>query len=473
MWYTSKQIQDAVCTSRKVRVYLLAAVIFFLTLSSLPAEGQTADDKTLNVGPAAPPPNDNFANAIILTSGGCCSSNAGTTIEATKEPSEPNHAGNPGGHSVWYKWTYTFSYLSGYTFTLRNSPAPFDTLLAVYTGSSVDALTLVASNDDYGSTPTQYTSTVYFQAVPGTTYYIAVDGFGGASGNFNLNRDVNRTHADSSRFAGTGESAVSVFRPSNGNWYVNSDSGFQAVHWGSNGDVPVPADYDGDKVTDYAVFRPSNGDWYVLQSMTNTYRGAHWGVSGDKPVPGEYFATGFDNFAVFRPSNGTWYATTNGSFLSLAAQFGQNGDKPVPRDFDADGKLDLTVFRPSNGAWYIRHSHDGSYRIQQWGISEDIPVPSGYTANGNADIAVWRPSDGNWYIYFSHNNQYVIEHFGQSGDIPQPIDYGIGPGISDEGIYRPSTGIWYIRERGNSTVYTLQFGLPGDIPTATAYLIQP
>lgn len=455
-------MRDYVFTNKKF-FFVVSAV---LLICSWKASAQTVG----TMSNLAPPANDNFANAITIS--GCCPNSTGTTIEATKEAGEPNHGGDPGGHSVWYKWTYSLGYLSGYTFTLRNSPAPFDTLLAVYTGSSVNALTLVAGNDDYGSTPTLRTSTVFFQAVPGTTYYIAVDGFNAASGNFNLGLDLNRTHADSSSFAGTGQSAVSVFRPSNGNWYVTSNAGFQAVHWGANGDIPAPADYDGDDLTDFAVFRPSEGNWHVLQSRTSTYRVVHWGLSGDKPVPGDYlFANGFDQFAVFRPSNGTWYVTNGVS--SGSAQFGLNGDKPVSRDFDSDGKLDFTVFRPSTGTWYIQHSRDSSYRIQQWGSTEDVPVPGGYGSTGNADIAVWRPSNGNWYIYFGHSNQYAIEHFGQSGDIPQPIDYGINSGLSDLGIYRPSTGTWFIQERGGGQFWTFPFGLPGDIPTATAYPIQP
>jgi len=443
--------------------------IFFAAFAVLLICTLNASSQTVEPNNVAPPANDNFANAITLTS--CCSTTVGTTVEATKETGEPNHAGFPGGHSVWYKWTYTLGYLAGYTLTTRQSSAPFDTLLAVYTGNSVNALTPVASSDDYGSTPTTHTSTLFFQAVPGTTYYIAIDGFGAASGTFTLGIDLNRTHARSTHFPGTGFSAVSVFRPSNGNWYVTSNTGVQVVHWGANGDIPAPADYDGDTVTDFAVFRPSEGNWYVLQSLTSTVRSLHWGQSGDKPVPGDYFfLDGFDEFVLFRPSNGTWYGTTG--VTNAAVQFGVNGDKPAPRDFDGDGKLDLTVFRPSNGTWYIQNSSDGSNRIQQWGTSEDIPVPGGYAATGDADIAVWRPSDGNWYIYHSHINQIEIEHFGQSGDIPQPIDYGTVAGLSDLGIYRPSTGTWYIQEV-TGPFYAFPFGLAGDIPTATAYPIQP
>ncbi len=53
----------------------------------------------------APPANDNFANAQDLgnsNTNGTGNVN-GATLEASKETGEPNHAGNPGGHSVWYK----------------------------------------------------------------------------------------------------------------------------------------------------------------------------------------------------------------------------------------------------------------------------------------------------------------------------------------------------------------------------------
>jgi hypothetical protein len=60
----------------------------------------------------------------------------------------------------------------------------FDTLLAIYSGNSVAALTTVASNNDLDNVTKQ--SRVSFTPVAGTTYYIAVDGFGGASGNFVL-----------------------------------------------------------------------------------------------------------------------------------------------------------------------------------------------------------------------------------------------------------------------------------------------
>jgi hypothetical protein len=121
------------------------------------------------------PPNDDFVNAIALTNA------AGTvtcsTVRATKEPGEPNHADNEGGHSVWYRFATN---VTPGTLTLTTQGSAFDTLLAVYTGDSVSNLTLVAANDD--ATPGSGFSTLTAE-LTNQTYYIAVDGFGGASGN--------------------------------------------------------------------------------------------------------------------------------------------------------------------------------------------------------------------------------------------------------------------------------------------------
>jgi thiol-disulfide isomerase/thioredoxin len=129
----------------------------------------------LNVFSQTPPPNDQFSNAIQLTGANVLvtGSNAG----ATKEPGEPDHAGNPGGKSVWWYWQAP---QSGYvTISTGGSVSdlyggPLDTVLGVYVGLSVSNLTEIASNDDG---PTDLTSLVSFQVTAGTVYRIAVDGY--------------------------------------------------------------------------------------------------------------------------------------------------------------------------------------------------------------------------------------------------------------------------------------------------------
>lgn len=128
------------------------------------------------------PVNDAFADAIDLNAIGDEGDLEGTNITATKEAGEPDHAGNAGGRSVWYTWTAPGDG-SIPQLGLR-LVGDFDTLVAVYTGPTVDALTGVASNDDVGWSFSG--SSVSFATTPGETYAIAVDGFAGKSGRFTL-----------------------------------------------------------------------------------------------------------------------------------------------------------------------------------------------------------------------------------------------------------------------------------------------
>ena len=120
--------------------------------------------------------NDNLANRLTLTGGS--GSFAGINVCASKEVGEPNHAGNAGGHSVWFRWVAPRS--GAALFTTEGSR--IDTLLAVYTGSGYGDLSLVAENDDVGGG--QLSSSVAFPVSAGVEYLIAVDGKNGDAGNY-------------------------------------------------------------------------------------------------------------------------------------------------------------------------------------------------------------------------------------------------------------------------------------------------
>ena len=116
-----------------------------------------------------------LASSIRGASGQATGNNAG----ASKEPGEPAHAGRSGGASLWWSWTAP---ASG-TVTIDTAGSDFDTLLAVYTGGAVVALTAVASNDD----AIGLQSAVRFTARQGVVYHVAVDGYDGATGSVVLN----------------------------------------------------------------------------------------------------------------------------------------------------------------------------------------------------------------------------------------------------------------------------------------------
>lgn len=135
---------------------------------------------------AAPPPNDAFANATEITLDG--SGNGGTangdTSNATREPGEPVIRDETSG-SAWYRITSPVAR----ALTLDTcSDASFDTMLGVYTGTVVAALTVVANNDDGGSHSgcPSYRSRVTFVAQANVTYFVQVDGYNTGAGTFAL-----------------------------------------------------------------------------------------------------------------------------------------------------------------------------------------------------------------------------------------------------------------------------------------------
>ncbi len=120
------------------------------------------------------PANDNFAAAEVIT--GRSALIKASNAQTTTEPGEPAIQGRTGGRSLWYRWTAPTS--GRYQFALGSDG--FDPLLAIYTGSALNALTLVASSDDadseVGGTSTATDAVVTLNAAAGTTYSIQVDG---------------------------------------------------------------------------------------------------------------------------------------------------------------------------------------------------------------------------------------------------------------------------------------------------------
>jgi hypothetical protein len=270
-----------------------------------------------------------------------------------------------------------------------------------------------------------------------------------------------RSRAD---FDGDGKTDLSVFRPSEGNWYLNrSTAGFTAANWGLATDIPTPGDFDGDNKADTAVFRPSTGTWWILRS-TGGFSSTEFGVMGDVPVVGDYNGDGTSDIAVFRPSNSTWYIQISGGGTATAA-FGSPGDLPVRGDYNNDGTTDIAVFRPSTGTWWIANS-GGSVTATTFGLSTDKPVPADYDGDNRDDIAVYRPSAGTWYILRSSNGAVDIATFGISTDIPVPGDYD-GDGRDDIAIYRDGT--WWLN-RSTAGVAAAAFGLSTDVPTPASYI---
>jgi len=91
--------------------------------------------------------------------------------------------------SIWWSWQAP----DNGVVTISTAGSDFDTTLAAYTGSSVGSLNEVASNDDFAG----LTSQIVFAVSTGTTYAIAVDGFGSSEGIIEIAVNFDLSDADS------------------------------------------------------------------------------------------------------------------------------------------------------------------------------------------------------------------------------------------------------------------------------------
>lgn len=300
--------------------------------------------------------------------------------------------------------------------------------------------------------------------------YLLNDGFSSVAISNTIN--VTNTRPTQFDFEGDGKADISIFRPSNGQWWIqrSSNGSTNAYEFGSSTDKPVPADYDGDGKTDVAFWRPSTGEWFVLRSSNLTFFAAPFGTSTDIPAPGDFDGDGKTDFTVFRPSQGTWYINKTTGGIQITP-FGTNGDLPVVADYDGDGKADIAIYRPTGGSgqgeWWLLRSSQGVFATP-FGSSTDRTVQGDYTGDGKADIAFWRPSTGEWFILRSEDLTYYAAPFGVNGDIPAPADYD-GDGKFDLTVFRPNIATWFILNSSGGT--SIQgFGAIGDIPTPSSYV---
>ncbi|CAN5851858.1 hypothetical protein BH23PLA1_BH23PLA1_02280 [soil metagenome] len=249
-------------------------------------------------------------------------------------------------------------------------------------------------------------------------------------------------------FAGDGVIDIAVYRPfsdrqaGSAEWLIQgSRIGFRSILFGSSGlDLPAPADFDGDGITDLAVFRPQSdlvpgaSQWFILFSGGGAISPLFGGAGLDIPVPADYDGDGRADLAVFRPSSdlipgaAQWFIlrSTEGA-TSPDLVFGQaNLDVPVPADYDGDGRVDLAVFRPNTAEWFYLGSQAGATRVQ-FGAPDDVPVPLDYDGDGLADLTVFRQSTGQWFILGTASGARAVD-FGAPGDIPaaSPLAYRLG-----------------------------------------------
>jgi hypothetical protein len=479
-------------------------VKFFFSFVLIISAALLAQAKTVSAGNSSlAPANDNFANAEqIPMPNPAFVTTQGDLFLAGSEPGEPQHAEKPGGVSLWYKITPPETCVMRFW----TSNSSFNPLLAVYSGASVDNLTVVGFNDDrYAFTDD---SQVEVKLEGGQTYYIAVDSFIGiqnpaphtfslsaakldAPGNDNfaapylISQDTEGNYSGTN-FNATKEANEPLIYTSNPNgksvWFrwtpANSYSATFEITENFNSQIGVytsnqasptlsqiyriadNADINGFTLNRHqvTVFAEAGKTYWIL---------VDWHTGGQDIETGNfqlklsknkfrYSSRLYDHtlktaVTVFRPSEGIWYDLRDiiQTGLARTVKFGQNGDVPVAADYDGDGVTDHAVTRNENGKkmWYILRSDNLGFEAIQWGLSGDRALVGDFDGDGRGDLVAVRSTLQGyvWYIRQSSNGALKAHQFGALGDRLALGDYN-GDGMTDLTAIRSANGnlVWYI-----------------------------
>ncbi len=272
---------------------------------------------------AAPPPaNDDFANRTALVSSGSISI-ADRNASATTQALEPTIAGDAVSRSVWYSWTAPFTG----PVTVSTAGSSFDTLLGIFTGTALGALTSIAENDDAGTGA--FTSTVSFNAVSGIPYVILVGGFNGAGGKIRLTITVGAgpctygvtpTSRSFSNTAGTGTETITT--PTGCSWSAMSNDSFISITTTSTGTGSGTVSY---AVTANTALTARVGTMTIAgATVTIDQAAAPACTYALSPSSTNAPATVVTNTVTMTAGAGcTWNATPNGSWITI--QSGASG----------------------------------------------------------------------------------------------------------------------------------------------------
>jgi hypothetical protein len=386
----------------------------------------------VSVAYAAPPSNDSFANATVVGAI-AFSSTVDTSQAVVDDPTDPTNIPCEGANllagykSIWYKYTAPVKGIveADTIGTDQFGQIPngtYDTFIAVWTGTALNNLALVACNDSIAASQD---AQVTWKAQVGVTYYIYVAQYKCATPCIPEPLTTVSTLQFHMNFGG-GPDTAGVFRPSNGLLYLKNknDTGFAdiALNYGLGGDYPVVGDWDGNGTVTIGVYR--NGYFYLRNQNTIGFAQIvfPFGTPGDQPIAGDWNGDGVDTIGVFRPTNAQFFLRNSNSEgpPDVAFFLGNPGDVGLAGDWNND-EIDSTgVFRPSNGVIFLKDTNDSGFAnyALNYGLPGDQPVTGDWDGDGDDTIGVYR--GGQFYLRDENTNGFATNIFGLGipGDMP-------------------------------------------------------
>lgn len=347
---------------------------------------------------ASAPDNDDFSSPIVVST--FPSSTTATNVEATLEPGEEPPFGY-GDSSVWFVWT---SAASG-PVQIDTFGSSFDTILGIWTGSSLDALSEVSINDDSDDT---LQSAISLDAASGTTYRIAVCGIGSSGqGSILLNIGPDLT----SHIAGR-VTAPDGTTPLGGIWVAAHQWDEEHEYWGSVQGTETATD----------------GTYGLQRLRAGTYR-----MTFQPPSESAYMSETYNDVPGLAPDSGDDIVLAAATTLSnvdasLAIGSGISGTVTGPDGSTPLGSIGVQAFRwdASNEVWVFAGStstaQDGTYSLLQ------VPADT-YRVEF---FSKWCPGE---FCYFYHRGgDYAFEVFADADNVTTGVDIEVPPASTVTGI---------------------------------------
>ncbi|MEO6002116.1 MAG: PQQ-binding-like beta-propeller repeat protein [Opitutus sp.] len=352
------------------------------------ASGYTA----LRIGTV--PANDDFANAKLLTGESFIESS--TLLNASRESAEKNPTNTAAGHSVWFRWVAP---KSG-SFILSPFATSINTIVAVYTGTTLSGATLVTSNDNPPANPSNSDALVTFSAAANATYYFSVDhnnsADASAGGDFILtltdavwafpaNDEVTSSPAigsDGTVYFGAGSD-----QKTDKNVYAITSTG--AKKWSfATGETGIVGGSPALGSDGTVYIGGSDKILYALDGGSGTKK---WSFTAASPISSTP-AIGADGTIYFRDNTKLYALNTDGTQRWSFDLTGSTDGTYCSPAIGADG----TIYVGTNGgAFYAVKDNGGSSVAQKWKFTADGDI---YTSPAIA-------SDGT--IYFATLNGIV------------------------------------------------------------------